>query len=189
MINDKEIILAIKKYSSNEFFPNGGKASQYITSIKPGEKVMADVPLHLNNIRYSKSGELCVNNNIVKYYSLFVISAGTGITGFSRFFDSILNDENDNTSIKFLHFNKDEDNIVLQDKIKEWSVFKNISIFTILTSKDGYLTKDLIIKYFGNIKNNIERSLFFVCGPTSLLYEASIILEDLSFPKERIIKL
>ncbi len=136
------------------------------------------------------------------------LSGGIGVTPFR----SMIKYATDNQlPLKIIMFdsNRDRNNILFKKEFDEWaSLNKNLKIiYTISDNKDqndeqsssslsrtatddwkgeyGRINKAMILKYIDT--NRLNNSIFYICGPPSMLKAMQILLqEDLKIPKERI---
>mmetsp|Transcript_13615 Transcript_13615/g.24423 ORF Transcript_13615/g.24423 Transcript_13615/m.24423 type:complete len:325 (-) Transcript_13615:2033-3007(-) len=95
-----EVELLIKRYP-------GGKMSNHIDSLKPGDSLLMKGPL--------KKFE--VKPNAVSHCAM--VAAGTGITPMFQVIKKSLQDKTDNTKLTLLYANISEEDILLHDELKE----------------------------------------------------------------------
>jgi ferredoxin-NADP reductase/nitrite reductase/ring-hydroxylating ferredoxin subunit len=131
------------------------------------------------------------------------LSGGIGVTPF-RTMIKYATDKQLPLKIIMFDSNRDRDNILFKKEFDDWSnINKNLKIiYTIsedqhgqqssTTAKNddwkgeyGRIDKSMILKYVdSNVLNN---SIFYICGPPSMLKAMQALLqEDLTIPKERI---
>ena len=131
------------------------------------------------------------------------LSGGIGVTPF-RTMIKYATDKQLPLKIIMFDSNRDRDNILFKKEFDDWSnINKNLKIiYTIsedqhgqqssTTAKNddwkgeyGRIDKSMILKYIdSNVLNN---SIFYICGPPSMLKAMQALLqEDLTIPKERI---
>jgi ferredoxin-NADP reductase/nitrite reductase/ring-hydroxylating ferredoxin subunit len=128
-------------------------------------------------------------------------SGGIGVTPF-RSIIKYATDKQLSVRIVMFDSNRDRDNILFKKEFDEWaSKNKNLKIIYTISEDDrheksltntndwkgeyGRIDKAMILKYLDtNILNN---SIFYICGPPSLLKAMQGLLrEELNIPKERI---
>jgi glycine betaine catabolism B len=132
------------------------------------------------------------------------LSGGIGVTPF-RSMIKYATDKQLPLKITMFDSNRDRDNILFKKEFDEWAnINKNLKIiYTISEDQDrheqqqssstandwkgeyGRIDKALILKYLDiNMLNN---SIFYICGPPSMLKAMQALLQgDLEIPKERI---
>jgi len=128
------------------------------------------------------------------------LSGGIGVTPFR----SMIKYATDNQlQLKIVMFdsNRNRENILFKQEFDDWaSVNKNLKIIytisddeqqqSLSTSNDwkgeyGRIDKAMILKYLNT--NMINNSIFYICGPPSMLKAMQSLLQDnLEIPKERI---
>ncbi|CBZ52712.1 hypothetical protein NCLIV_025010 [Neospora caninum Liverpool] len=111
--------LLVKIYRKGEVaqFPDGGKMSQYLDSLRIGDHVDMMGPFGL--IEYLGDGEFRVNRRVLKKKHIGMVAGGTGITPMFQLLSSILRAGGDSTSLSLLFANRTEDDILLRDELEE----------------------------------------------------------------------
>uniref|UniRef100_A0A8R1DHG7 NADH-cytochrome b5 reductase n=1 Tax=Caenorhabditis japonica TaxID=281687 RepID=A0A8R1DHG7_CAEJA len=117
--------LMIKVYfkNTNEKFPDGGKMSQHLESLKIGDTISFRGPQ--GNIIYKGHGVFSVRpdkkaepkERVFKHISM--IAGGTGITPMLQVIAAILRDAADATKIKLLFANQTEEDILCRKELDE----------------------------------------------------------------------
>jgi len=107
--------LVIKVYKSGviDRFPDGGKMSQYMGSLKVGDKVDISGPFGMNE--YLGHGKFKIGTKEKQCKALAMISGGTGITPMLQVAAAILKDPTDATTISLLYANQTEDDILVRN--------------------------------------------------------------------------
>ena len=133
------------------------------------------------------------------------LSGGIGVTPF-RSMIKYATDKQLPLKITMFDSNRDRDNILFKKEFDEWAnINKNLKIiYTISEDQDrheqqqqssstandwkgeyGRIDKALILKYLDT--NMLNNSIFYICGPPSMLKAMQALLQtDLEIPKERI---
>jgi ferredoxin-NADP reductase len=133
------------------------------------------------------------------------LSGGIGVTPF-RSMIKYATDKQLPLKITMFDSNRDRDNILFKKEFDEWAnINKNLEIiYTISEDQDrheqqqqtsstandwkgeyGRIDKALILKYLET--NMLNNSIFYICGPPSMLKAMQALLQtDLEIPKERI---
>ncbi|KYK70651.1 putative NADH-cytochrome b5 reductase 1 [Toxoplasma gondii TgCatPRC2] len=111
--------LVIKVYRKGELaqFPDGGKMSQYLDSLHPGDQVDVMGPFGL--IEYLGNGEFQVNRRVLKKKHIGMVAGGTGVTPMFQLLSSILRTGGDKTTVSLLFANRTEEDILLRDELEE----------------------------------------------------------------------
>jgi glycine betaine catabolism B len=136
--------------------------------------------------------------------SAVFLSGGIGVTPF-RSMIKYATDKQLPLKITMFDSNRDRDNILFKKEFDEWAnINKNLKIiYTISEDQDrheqqqssstandwkgeyGRIDKALILKYLDT--NMLNNSIFYICGPPSMLKAMqALLLGDLEIPKERI---
>ena len=134
------------------------------------------------------------------------LSGGIGVTPF-RSMIKYATDMQLPVKIIMFDSNRNRNNILFKKEFDEWAnMNKNLKIIYTISEKDqndneqsslsstanddwkgeyGRINKEMILKYVDT--NIINNSIFYICGPPSMLKAMQILLqEDLEIPKERI---
>lgn len=191
-IEDNRMDLVIKKYKKDaeNGFPDGGKSSQYLCNLKENELVNITA---FDNCPFKLSeGKLVKHGKSYSFNNLLLIAGGSGITPFIRLLDEFISDRNrckKGLKICLLYFIRDEADIIMKEKL-DTIKSRNPDLFNVVyykASDSVRINKEVLLENFDFKKS--DSSLSIVCGPPSLLYDASKVLSELHFPKDRLIKL
>jgi glycine betaine catabolism B len=143
-------------------------------------------------------GQFVLNQDYSKPVVFF--SGGIGVTPF-RSMIKYATDKQLAVSIIMFDSNKDSDNILFKEEFDEWaSINKNLKIIYTISDEDrheqsladangwkgeyGRIDKTMILKYLDY--NILNKSIFYICGPPSMLNAMQALLQELDIPKERI---
>lgn len=114
---------------------------------------------------------------------LVMLSGGIGIVPF-RSMIKYATDKNLPIKITLFYANRNEDNILYRNEFDEWAKTNpNLKIVYTLDDpssdwkgEQGFINKSMITKYLGT--NEINNSIFYICGPTGLLNIAKKFLKE-----------
>ena len=122
--------LLVKIYRSNvdPFFPDGGKSSQYLDSLKVGDAISVSGPFGL--VQYVGKGVLENKRKPLYVKHLGLVAGGSGITPMLQIIASILNDPNDTTKITLLYCNSTPKDILMKNTLDEYQA-KHPDQFTV----------------------------------------------------------
>jgi ferredoxin-NADP reductase/nitrite reductase/ring-hydroxylating ferredoxin subunit len=143
-------------------------------------------------------GRFVLNQDYSQPVVLF--SGGIGVTPF-RSMIKYATDKQLAVSIIMFDSNKDRNNILFKEEFDEWaSMNKNLKIIYTISDEDrreqsltdandwngehGRIDKAMILKYLDS--NILNKSIFYICGPPSMLNAMQALLQELNIPKERI---
>jgi NAD(P)H-flavin reductase len=109
----------IKVYFKNVHprFPEGGKMSQHLDSLKIGDTIEAKGPL--GEFVYEEKGKFTWEHKPRYCKNLSLIAGGTGISLPYQVASKVLSDPNDPTKVKLLFANQTPDDILAKDYIDE----------------------------------------------------------------------
>ncbi|XP_066494786.1 NADH-cytochrome b5 reductase 2 [Tiliqua scincoides] len=188
--------LVIKVYYKNVHpkFPEGGKMSQHLDSMKIGDTIDFRGPNGL--LVYKGSGKFSIKPDkksegrikVVKH--LGMIAGGTGITPMLQLIRHITKDPKDNTKCYLLFANQTEKDILLRQELEEVAA-KNPDQFKLWYTVDrppqgwkyssGFVTADMIKEHLPPPSNN---SLILMCGPPPMIqFACQPNLEKLGYAK------
>ncbi|KAI5624614.1 NADH-cytochrome b5 reductase 1, partial [Silurus asotus] len=124
--DDKGFVdLVVKIYfrNVNPKFPEGGKMSQYLESLKLGDMIDVRGPGGL--LEYEGNGQFSIQADkkslpeIKNPSSLGLIAGGTGVTPMLQLIRSIMKNPTDSTKCSMLFANQTEKDIILRDELEE----------------------------------------------------------------------
>jgi len=98
-------------------FPDGGKMSQHLDSMKIGESI--DVKGPIGEFVYKGQGQCLVNGKPRFVTEISMIAGGTGITPCYQVLAAILRDPQDKTMVRLLFANRTPDDILARDVLEE----------------------------------------------------------------------
>lgn len=176
-----EVSLVIKVYRPLQpKFPEGGKMSQYLDSLKIGDKIRMKGPKgHLTWI--GKGGRFTfkplgkpVQDRQCK--SLGLMAGGTGITPMLQILNAIFTHPGDSSiKVKMIYCNQTPDDILVRQELEELAE-KHKDRFSLWYTVDrvnkenepwaystGFLTKEMMEKHL--LFDDKSTQQFFMCGP------------------------
>ncbi|KAG8466066.1 hypothetical protein KFE25_005636 [Diacronema lutheri] len=111
--------LVIKVYEGGKIdrFPDGGKMSQYLASLKLGDKVTISGPWGMNE--YKGRGLFKIGSKEKQVEHVAMMAGGTGITPMLQVIAAILRDPADKTKVSLLYANQSEADILVRDMLEE----------------------------------------------------------------------
>ncbi|NXV12716.1 NB5R3 reductase, partial [Cepphus grylle] len=167
-------------------FPDGGKMSQYLDSLKIGDTIDFRGPSEFA-IRPEKKAEPVTKK--VKYVGM--IAGGTGITPMLQIIRAIIKDKDDPTICQLLFANQTEKDILLRSDLEEIQV-QNPSRFKCWYTLDrapenwdyskGFVNQEMIRDHLPPPQNDV---LILMCGPPPMIQYACIPnLDKLGYTKD-----
>ncbi|KAG9260471.1 NADH-cytochrome b5 reductase 3 [Astyanax mexicanus] len=118
-----DLVVKIYFKNVNPKFPEGGKMSQYLESLKLGDVVDFRGPGGL--LEYKGNGQVAVQADkksepeMKKAATLGLIAGGTGITPMLQLIRDIMKNPSDKTTCSLLFANQTEKDILLRDELEE----------------------------------------------------------------------
>uniref|UniRef100_A0A7S4KHQ6 NADH-cytochrome b5 reductase n=1 Tax=Guillardia theta TaxID=55529 RepID=A0A7S4KHQ6_GUITH len=99
-------------------FPDGGKISRYIDSLKIGD--MLEIQGPFGHIEYLGKGVFkSFAKELEAVKEIGMVAGGTGITPMLQIINAVLRDKSDTTKIRLLFANQTKEDILLMDKLEE----------------------------------------------------------------------
>lgn len=125
--------------------------------------------------------------------SVVFLSGGIGVTTF-RSMIKYATDKHLPVHLAVFDSNRNEQNILYKKEFDEWaSTNQNLKIVYTITDgaeddwkgERGFINKAMLSKYLS--KTELDNSLFYICGPPTMLNAMKKLLQDdLQVPKDRI---
>ncbi|XP_063800565.1 NADH-cytochrome b5 reductase 2 isoform X2 [Pseudophryne corroboree] len=190
--------LVVKVYYKkvNPKFPDGGKMSQYLDTLKIGDTVDFRGPNGL--LVYKGKGKFAIRPDkksepqIKSTKHIAMMAGGTGITPMLQLIRHITKDPSDNTKCYLIFANQTEEDILLRAELD--SVAKeHPDQFKLWYTLDrppqgwkygvGFVTAEMIKKH---LPPPSENPLVLMCGPPSMIqFACQDNLTKLSYPEDR----
>mmetsp|Transcript_11788 Transcript_11788/g.13582 ORF Transcript_11788/g.13582 Transcript_11788/m.13582 type:complete len:320 (+) Transcript_11788:126-1085(+) len=186
-----DLVVKIYKGGVVERFPDGGKMSQYLGSLKVGEQISISGPWGINE--YIGNGEFAFMKKKTKFKHIGMIAGGTGITPMLQIIDAVLKNKSDATTLSLIFANKTVEDILLKDKLDMLSQQypKRFRVHYTLDSppadwkySTGFVNADMIKE---NLPSASENSVVLLCGPPPMIkFACKPNLEKLGFEKSQV---
>jgi len=117
--------LVVKVYfrNTNPRFPDGGKMSQHLESLKIGESILVRGPS--GNLVYEGRGQFAIRKTKtspptpMSFAKVGMIAGGTGITPMLQLIKAVVKDPDDKTQLWLLFANQTENDILLREELEE----------------------------------------------------------------------
>ncbi|KYO26353.1 NADH-cytochrome b5 reductase 3 [Alligator mississippiensis] len=178
-------------------FPDGGKMSQYLDSLKIGDTIDFRGPSGL--LVYQGKGKFAIRpdkksepvTRTVKYVGM--IAGGTGITPMLQLIRAIMKDKDDPTVCNLLFANQTEKDILLRPELEEVRV-EYPDRFNLWYTLDrapenweysqGYVNQDMIRDHMPPPQDDV---LILMCGPPPMIqYACTPNLDKLGYIKDMV---
>ncbi|XP_068133726.1 NADH-cytochrome b5 reductase 3 [Hyperolius riggenbachi] len=177
-------------------FPEGGKMSQYLESLRIGETIDFRGPSGL--LTYSGKGTFAIKPDkksppVTKHVKqLGMIAGGTGITPMLQLIRAIMKDKDDPTTCFLLFANQTEKDILLRNELEEVQANYG-SRFKLWYTLDrtpeqwdysqGFVNEDMVKSFMPPPGDDV---LILMCGPPPMIqYAINPSLDKLGYPQDR----
>ncbi|GIX63275.1 NADH-cytochrome b5 reductase, putative [Babesia caballi] len=180
----REAHFVIRIYRPSAQFPDGGRLTRYLESLKPQDPIL----LNPWTSRYAlvQDGVLGTTEGNLDFRTLNIVAGGTGITPYVRFLI-----RNTSTRVNLLFCNKTLREILLKPLFDELQRRGPLAVRYLVTSEDpavadaytpssdediafGKLSREFVEDFFER-----ENSLLLCCGPAGMNLKARQIASDL----------
>jgi nitrate reductase (NAD(P)H) len=164
----------IKVYTPCERFPEGGKMSQYVDTLKIGDEL--DMRGPVGEFEYVANGRFLLDGHEAKARCYNMIAGGTGITPVMQIASEILRHPEDATKISLIFACREEGDLLMRSTLDEWAVtfpdrFKVHYILSDSWPSDWkYSTGFVDKKLFDELLYEPESDVYnLMCGPPIML--------------------
>ncbi|XP_037280442.2 NADH-cytochrome b5 reductase 2 [Rhipicephalus microplus] len=175
-----DIIVKVYRTGESEEHPKGGLMSQFLDSMRRGEKLKIQGPR--GSFIYEGKGCFVTvdGSRLPKATWIGLIAAGSGITPMLQFLRHALVDRKDETKIKMIDVNSTEDDIIALRELDHYTKAhaERFSLRHVLSKPPagegatgyvpGPLTAGMMAEYLPPPNNN---TLVLLCGPSRFLSE------------------
>merc|ERR1712000_58776 len=172
--------LVVKVYKSGvvERFPDGGKASQYLDTLKVGDEINLTGPFGL--VEYKGKGLLENKRKPIQVKNIGMVAGGTGITPMLQVIHAIMKDPEDRTQVSLLYANQAERDILVRDMLEKLQR-ENPDRFKLWYTLDrpdsdwkystGFINRDMIAEHMPKAGDD---TVILMCGPPPMIKFACI---------------
>lgn len=189
--------LVIKIYFKNVHpkFPDGGKLTQYLESLKIGDSCHIRGPK--GRLEYFGNGEFSISKDPKtkgekkRFKKVSMVAGGTGIAPMLQIIRQVFNKSTaDKTEIALLFANQTEDDILLRDELEQEAKNHPNQFkfwYTLDRPKDGwkysqgFVNKEMIQKYLHPVDKD---TIMLMCGPPPMMSFVNGQLDELEWPVE-----
>ena len=203
--------LLVKVYFKNVHprFPEGGKMSQHLESMKIGDAIEVKGPI--GEFIYKEKGHFLINGKPRFCKEISMIAGGTGLTPCYQVLSAILRDPKDTTKVRFLYANRTPDDILARDILEGLAakhpdrfslsltvdkVNSEINLSPTVCNSESNLSPTAWKGYVGFVDSEMTKATLFpasdsgiclMCGPPVMLEKACYpALHAMGYAKEDI---
>lgn len=175
-------------------FPEGGKMTQYLDNLKPGESIKVAGPrggmIYLGNgeFQFTKGDKTYVK----KIRNVGMIAGGTGITPCFQILQYVANNKDENLNMSLIYANRSEEDILLRPILEQFLTEQKMHLYYTLdnppenwTQGKGYVTQEMIRD---NLPPPASDTLIVHCGPGPMNFMVRQHLENLGYKEDMIHK-
>lgn len=184
-----DLVIKVYKRGMVERFPDGGKMSQYMDTLKVGDKIDIQGPIGMHE--YLGKGKFVSGKKEHTCKKLGMMAGGTGLTPMLQVMTAILKDKTDPTEISMIYANQSEDDILCRDMLDELAA-KHPDRLKVWYTVDrppakwkystGFIT-DIMIKE--RLPPPGPDTMVLMCGPPPMVkYACQQNLDKLGYAKE-----
>lgn len=170
-----DFVIKVYFRDTNPRFPEGGKMSQHLESLKIGDTMLMKGPK--GHLEYLGKGEFTIahkKHKVDKYKKrkIGMVAGGTGITPMLQVIRAIVKDPSDNTEVWLMFGNQTEEDILLRKELE--AIPKNkLHLFYTLDRPPahwnqgvGFVTKDMCKHHLPPAGDD---TMIFMCGPPLMM--------------------
>jgi len=168
-----DLVIKVYKGGAIDRFPDGGKMSQYMDTLKVGDTL--DIMGPIGTHEYLGHGKFKSGSKEHTCKKLGMMAGGTGITPMLQVMAAILKDPSDTTEISLLYANQTENDILVRDMLEELQAKhpKQLKVWYTLDRppkgwkySEGFITDTMIAEHLPGPK---ESTLVLMCGPPPMV--------------------
>lgn len=180
-----DLVLKVYRANVHPKFPNGGKITQFLDTMKPGDTI--DVRGPSGRLTYKRNGKFEIRADKKsppvekKIKRIGMIAGGTGITPMYQLIKDICKNSDDHTEMWLIFANQSENDILLRNELEEFQKNHSDKLniwFTIDKSvlpdwkyDVGFVGEDMIRKH---LPAPSDDTLILMCGPPPMINFACI---------------
>jgi len=168
-----DLVIKVYKGGVIDRFPDGGKMSQYMDTLKVGDTL--DIMGPIGTHEYLGHGKFKSGSKEHTCKKLGMMAGGTGITPMLQVMAAVLKDPSDTTEISLLYANQTENDILVRDMLEELQAKhpKQLKVWYTLDRppkgwkySEGFITDTMIAEHLPGPK---ESTLVLMCGPPAMV--------------------
>ena len=184
-----DVVIKVYKAGAVERFPDGGKLSQHMESLRVGDTMDLAGPFGL--IEYKGQGTFNIKKKDRKVKFVGMLAGGTGITPMLQLIKAVLRDASDETKLSLVFANQTEEDILVRDMLEELA-HKHPNRFKLHYTVDrpppgwkfssGFITADMIKAHMPPPSAD---TIVLMCGPPPMVkFACKANLDTLGYDKE-----
>lgn len=191
-----DLVLKVYKANVHPKFPNGGKLTQFLDAMQPGDTI--DVRGPSGRLTYNGKGKFEIKADkktppkVKKVKKIGMIAGGTGITPMFQLIKDICKNDDDETKMSLVFANQSENDILIREELEDYA--KNFPDklnlwFTIDKSvlpdwkyDTGFVNEEMLRAH---LPAPSDDTLILMCGPPPMINFACVPnLEKIGFTND-----
>eukprot|EP01067_Filipodium_phascolosomae_P007865 Filipodium_phascolosomae@DN649_c0_g1_i1.p1 len=183
-----DVVVKVYKGKVKPQFPDGGKLSQYIGSLQPGDLLSLEGPS--GTVEYLGCGHFKNRNKDVHVRKMCMMAGGAGITPILRVVHEVLNNPNDKCQMSLIFANQTVEDIFMKEHIEELAnkCPKQFRVWYTLDHappgwafSEGFITQEMISERLFPPAPDVA---VLMCGPPPMIkFACKANLEKLKYPE------
>ncbi|CAF0931828.1 unnamed protein product [Brachionus calyciflorus] len=191
-----DLVIKVYKAGVHPKFPDGGKMSQYLDKMQPGDKIEVRGPHGRLQYKGNGSFQISVDKKsppiVKKAKRIGMIAGGTGITPMYQLIKDICKHPEDQTKVQLIFANQSENDILIRNELEElkqnysdkfdlWYTIDK-SVQSDWSYDIGFVNEDMIAKH---LPPPSDDTLILMCGPPPMInFACNPNLDKLGYTKE-----
>jgi nitrate reductase (NAD(P)H) len=176
-IGHVDLLVKVYRAGVHPAFPNGGKLSQYLDSLKIGD--LLDVKGPTGEFIYKGKGKFTWQDEPRSCKCINMIAGGTGLTPCYQVLNAVLRDPTDTTNVNLLYANRSPDDILAKETLDQLAA-AHPDRFKLTYTVDkqpsepwngrvGFINKAMIVE---DLLPASDDTIVVMCGPPVMIEKA-----------------
>jgi cytochrome-b5 reductase len=187
-----DLVIKVYKRGVIERFPDGGKASQFLDSLKIGDTIDLAGPFGL--VEYKGNGVISYKRKPIQISHIGMIAGGTGITPMLQLIAAVLKNPTDPTKLSLIFANQTDQDILVREQLEAYQT-SHPNRFSLWYTLDrppenwvystGFISREMVAEH---LPAPAEDTVVLMCGPPIMIERACIPnLIAVGYPADRCI--
>jgi len=176
-------LIKIYRAGVHPSFPEGGLLTQYLETLKIGDKIAMTGPIFKKS--YLGHGKFNVKGVDHPCKEIALVAGGTGITAMYQLMMAIMDDPTDQTKLHLIYASRSEEDMFLKEELEQAAKDPRINIYYTIDKGTppwkgftGHINKEM----FERTMPTNDKSLFlWACGPRPMQQLARKLFTDMGY--------